>query len=437
MTNETSKNRIVRLAGLLAAAAVMSGLLATGASAAPQGPAGAKFYAPPAAKLKGAHGKLVWQRNAPNWLKVDGAAQTKLVLYTSKDAKGKTVAVSGMVAIPRGKAPKGGWPVITWAHGTTGLADACAPSRATADDTANAGYIAYQSATIEEWIDNKYAVLMTDYEGLGTAGLHDYLIKLSEGRSTLDIIPAARSLFPGKLSTRYVIAGHSQGGHASLGATGIAKSWLPKNYRLVGTAAFAPASNVSAQAHSINFYNTPNGISGLAAQIIKGASTQMNASYDIRDVLSSRLLDPSDSGLAISGRSFWDAIDYECSGTLGTVAGASAPNGIAAADLLGSFDSQTGGVFDDATVRELDRVLVDNNPLFTNIKTPVWVPHGSADTTVLPLFTNESTGIVAQLNNGRGNTNVAYQSYDGLTHTSVITDPLVRADFLAKLQAWF
>lgn len=435
MTNETSKGRIARLAAVLATTAVVFGLVTAGASAAPQGPAGAKFYAPPAAKLKGPHGKLVWQRNAPSWLKVDGSAQTKLVLYTSKDAKGKTVGVSGMVALPKGKPPKGGFPVVNWAHGTTGLADACAPSKATVGDTSNAGYIAYQTASISQWVKAGYAVEMTDYQGLGTPGLHQYLVGLSEGRSQLDIIPASHTLFPGKLSNKYAIAGHSQGGHSALWATGIAKSWVKKD-KLVGTAAFAPASNVSSQAHAINAYSSPNGISGLAVQIIKGASTQMNAPYDITDVLNSRLLDASDTGLAIGGRSFWDAIDYVCSGTLGSVA-ADGTNGIAAADLLGSYDSATGGVFDDATVRELDRVLVANNPLFTNVKTPVWVPHGDADTTVLPLFTNGSTGIVAQLNNGRGNTQVSYQSYLGLTHTTVVTDPGVEADFLAKLADWF
>ena len=37
--------------------------------------------------------------------------------------------MSGTLTVPKGKAPKGGWPVIAWAHGTTGIADSCAPSR--------------------------------------------------------------------------------------------------------------------------------------------------------------------------------------------------------------------------------------------------------------------------------------------------------------------
>ena len=33
-----------------------------------------------------------------------------------------------MVLIPAGSAPVGGWPVIAWAHGTSGMARICAPS---------------------------------------------------------------------------------------------------------------------------------------------------------------------------------------------------------------------------------------------------------------------------------------------------------------------
>ena len=30
---------------------------------------------------------------------------------------------------PRGRPPKGGWPIVSWGHGTAGIADRCAPSR--------------------------------------------------------------------------------------------------------------------------------------------------------------------------------------------------------------------------------------------------------------------------------------------------------------------
>jgi hypothetical protein len=69
-----------------------------------------------------AHGDLIWARKLTGAAVAPGAASTKVVLYRSQGVDGKATAVSGIVALPKGKAPKGGWPVITYAHGMTGLA---------------------------------------------------------------------------------------------------------------------------------------------------------------------------------------------------------------------------------------------------------------------------------------------------------------------------
>ena len=93
-----------------------------------KGPKGLKFYKPPK-KLPKEHGTLIWARKATGLVPLADAKYTKLVLYSSRTPQGAKTAVSGSVSVPKGKVPKGGWPVITWAHGTTGVADACAPSR--------------------------------------------------------------------------------------------------------------------------------------------------------------------------------------------------------------------------------------------------------------------------------------------------------------------
>jgi hypothetical protein len=347
--------------------------------------------------------------------------------------------------VPSGTAPAGGWPLITWAHGTTGLADNCAPSRDTAEELGG-GYIAYANATINNWLEDGYAVVATDYQGLGTPGLHEYLIGTSEGKSVLDAVLAARQV-NSSIGRRYAIAGHSQGGHAALWATKLARGGYIKKNTMVGTVAYAPASQVSRQAHLINNYTTPNGISGLAIQIIKGASTQMNRTKNIAKILNPRVLSKTDAGLAAGGRSIWQRVDTECSGAIGNAAGAPAPNGIAAADILGSFDNDANadGVFDNLIARDLDRVLKANDPLFSNVRTPVYVPHGSDDTTVQPFFTNDqpqsvnffAAGLVWLLNNGRNNADVTYQSFSGLDHTSIVTDSAPTLAVDAKLAEWF
>jgi hypothetical protein len=60
-----------------------------------------------------------------------------------------------------------------------------------------------------------------NYEGLGTYGVHPYLLGESEGRGILDIVPAVRQLAAEgvdgpEIAGEYVIIGHSQGGQAAL-----------------------------------------------------------------------------------------------------------------------------------------------------------------------------------------------------------------------------
>jgi hypothetical protein len=151
------------------------------------------------------------------------------VLYRSESVGGAPIAVSGVVTVPPGKAPSGGWPVLSLAHGTTGIADQCAPSRGpvtpAALDVAKQGFV----------------VVATDYEGLGTAGRHPYLVGESEARGVIDIVRAARAMGTEVgAGDRYVVIGYSQGGHAALFAHQIASTWAPELH-LAGTVAGAPA----------------------------------------------------------------------------------------------------------------------------------------------------------------------------------------------------
>ena len=104
------------------------------------------------------------------------------VMYLSESMAGEPIAVTGMIAVPDGAAPEGGWPVVTWAHGTTGIADTCAPSLdpAALDPLAN------------KLLAQGYVVTATDYEGMGTPGRHPYIAGESEGRGVLDIVKTAR-----------------------------------------------------------------------------------------------------------------------------------------------------------------------------------------------------------------------------------------------------
>src|SRR5512134_1566743 len=45
--------------------------------------------------------------------------------YLTYDAHGEPARSTGTVFIPHGTPPRGGWPVISWAHGLSGLGDDC------------------------------------------------------------------------------------------------------------------------------------------------------------------------------------------------------------------------------------------------------------------------------------------------------------------------
>src|SRR5207244_7976793 len=117
----------------LAAAAALAIAPAAASAKTPTGPAGSAFYTPPAHTAATKHGAPIWARRLTGKAALKPAASNTLVLYRSTDAAGQPDAVSGTVTVPKGKAPKGGWPILTWAHGTTGIADSCAPSRSPAD----------------------------------------------------------------------------------------------------------------------------------------------------------------------------------------------------------------------------------------------------------------------------------------------------------------
>src|SRR5918992_1916269 len=77
-----------------------------------KGPKGAAFYKPPA-NAKGKHGTLIWARRQTGRDAIAGR-RSRLMLYRSTGIDGKPNAVSGSLALPRGKAPRGGWPVIAY-----------------------------------------------------------------------------------------------------------------------------------------------------------------------------------------------------------------------------------------------------------------------------------------------------------------------------------
>jgi pimeloyl-ACP methyl ester carboxylesterase len=171
-------------------------------------------------------------------LEINAAAGTRawFVLYGSVGLDGEPVAVSGMVLAPDEAPPASGWPVIAWAHGTTGIEDACAPSRP--------GVTGIRDE-VRDLVAMGNIVTATDYAGLGTDGMHPYLVGLAEGRSVLDSIRAAQALPEAHAASEAVVIGHSQGGHAALWAAELAPTYAPE-LEIRGAVSTSPPGDMAA-----------------------------------------------------------------------------------------------------------------------------------------------------------------------------------------------
>ncbi|GLY06394.1 MULTISPECIES: alpha/beta fold hydrolase [Actinoplanes] len=163
---------------------------------------------------------------------LSGLANGKRIQYVTTTINGSTTTSTGLVLTPKtGKNNK----TVVWAHGTTGLADQCAPS-------ANQSVFWPEARiAIAELLSRGFTVAAPDYPGLGSVGAHPYLVGASEGRSIIDSVKAARSL-DSALTVNYAVDGHSQGGQGAIFASQLAPSY-DGNLVLKGTATIAPVSN--------------------------------------------------------------------------------------------------------------------------------------------------------------------------------------------------
>jgi pimeloyl-ACP methyl ester carboxylesterase len=312
-----------------------------------------------------------------------------VVLYRSTGVDGKPTAVSGTVSLPKGQAPKGGWPVVTYAHGTTGIADQCAPSRDVAGTPVHP-YNAYILPLLTRWLKAGYAVVRTDYEGLGTPGVHPYLVGSSEGHSTLDMVRAARALDPRISARKVVISGHSQGGHAALFAAALAPKWTPE-LKVRGTVAFAPASHLDDQIPLTTALGAPGGgLSGLVSLITRGIATA-NPSLD-----TVALLTPQ-------AAAFYPDTLTQC---LAELSAPTSFGGLAPKDLF-----QAGTDF-----KAIAKLLDAQDPSHLKIRTPLLIEQGAADTTVFPQFTDT---LATELK-ANGAKQFTYTKVPGATHGGIV-----------------
>ena len=309
------------------------------------------------------------------------------VLYASRSVSGAPIAVSGFAFIPPGSPPKGGWPVLSYAHGTVGLADRCAPSR--------------KIGTVEQIIGLTFvaqgiAVVATDYEGLGTPGRHPYIVGESEGRSVLDIVRAARQIPGETLSKKFLVWGHSQGGHAALFAGQLAKTWTP-DLKLLGVIAGAPPSQLTNVSDSL----TTSPYRGYLFMVAAGLQAA-NPSLNLDDVLTDK------------GKQLLPVVDTGCNSEVFKAF---------SADPLDALVKANG-----LKTPAWAAALAANEPGNVRIPAPVFIIHGDKDEQI-PVGT--SATLLSKM--CRTKTMVQRRVYPGQDHTGAALVSLF--DVLAFVQA--
>lgn len=191
------------------------------------------FYAAPRS-LPHEAGRLV--RAEPFTHEVPKGAEGWRILYTTTGVDGRIRVASGLVVVPRGGDPDQRWPVIDWNHSTTGYARHCAPSLHPRPFWSGGMFV------IKKVVAQGWALVATDYIGLGPEGPHPYLFGEASARASLDAVRAAHEIREARLSVETVVWGHSQGGGAALWTGAIARDYAP-HLLVRGVAAFAPASD--------------------------------------------------------------------------------------------------------------------------------------------------------------------------------------------------
>ena len=209
------------------------------------------FYeAASAMKAEGRLGQVLKQEKVAT--RIAGATAWRIV-YVSSDVTGRKTLSTALVVAPVGPAPKGGRPVIAWAHGTTGTAQNCGPSQVPDPAQSLNQYLLvggnswtdYGLPSVEAFVRDGYVVVGTDYQGLGAGGRHQYAIAGTNGRDVIDSVRAASSLKGAGGGKKAVVYGWSQGGGATLAAASLGdyiarKGTASDGIEFVGFVALAP-----------------------------------------------------------------------------------------------------------------------------------------------------------------------------------------------------
>lgn len=206
-----------RLIGAAAAAVTLSVATAVTAIALPSDPSAPVpvTRTNAAANTGGAQGGNVFANQVlPQGKLIPGASSGQRYIYWTSGADNSSQMSGASIYVPKGATPAAGWPVVAVAHSATGLTDQCTPSLGNQPDR----------DVLSQLLTRGYAVIVSDYAGLGTGGTYNYRDGMVEARNIVDAVRSAADIGP-KLSPKWAVIGQSSGGAAALTTARYAPTW--------------------------------------------------------------------------------------------------------------------------------------------------------------------------------------------------------------------
>ncbi|WP_132992423.1 lipase family protein [Gordonia zhaorongruii] len=246
------RRRIRSAVAVLAASVTAAGLVTVGATSTAD--AAGNFYNPPST-FDSDPGSIIRSQSSPLLLQIPGVKNqwpgtATRIMYTSTRQDDKPVAVTGTVVEPTAKwNGKGERPTVVLGPGTIGQGDQCAGSKMMSfplsiDPLKPSLGVNYSALEMNLLLINGVRVVMTDYIGMGTPGIHTYVNRLESGRAMLDAARAGLKFAKAPKDAPVGFSGYSQGGGAAASAAELASDYA-SDLNVKGTYAGAPPADLS------------------------------------------------------------------------------------------------------------------------------------------------------------------------------------------------
>lgn len=312
---------------------------------------------------------------------ISNIADGKLIIYKMRSVKGELINASAMLFTPKSPpSATGGWPVLVFGYGTTGIDSSCAPSR-----TFQAGGGFDYATFLKTALNMGAAVVVPDYEGRGPLNegipnAHPYLHLSSAGQSMVLSVVAAKKTLGSQLSGMWAAVGHSQGGHAALAAgqfSGLAQS-LDSSLNYKGAVAVAPASNLVPALNSMlqNIAQAPRD----QASFYQLGTLNFYASYLVQG--SSFTNDPINPKTVFGAR--MQEVHKKANTCFGPYSVSIFTDINAFAQTGGAANAYTGVIADEINKPAVSSALKAMEPGTVKIPGKTLIVQGASDTTVLP-----------------------------------------------------